>query len=57
MRLLFLLLLFCTSSISFAFDHSHSEYDTLLNEIVIEKGAETAVDYDRLKSNPASLNK
>lgn len=56
MRYLLPLLLFSISFPAFAFDHSHSEYDALLNEIVIEKGAETAVDYDRLKSNPASLN-
>lgn len=56
MRLLFLLQLFCTTSISFAFDHSHSEFDALLNEIVIEKGAETAVDYNQLNNNPASLD-
>ncbi len=41
---------------SFSFDHLHSDYDKLLNIIVIEKGAETVVDYDYLKKNPDPLN-
>ncbi len=40
----------------FSFDHSHSAFDQILDDVVIEKGWQTAVDYDLLHSNPDSLN-
>lgn len=56
MRQLLFILLFCLSFPSFSFDLSHSAFDTILNNAVIEKGAQTAVDYDFLYNNPDPLN-
>lgn len=51
-----LLFLLFVSLPSFAFDHSHANFDKLLNIAVIEKGSQTAVDYDYLHNNPSFLN-
>ncbi len=55
MRHTLFLLLLSVSYSCFSFDHTHADYDKLLNTIVVEKGAETAVDYDNLNNNPEPL--
>lgn len=40
----------------FSFDHSHSDYDKLLDVVVVEKGPQTVVDYEYLNNNPETLN-
>lgn len=40
----------------YAFEHSHADYDKLLNIVVVEQGSQTTVDYDYLKDNPEILN-
>ncbi|HKK15897.1 MAG TPA: DUF547 domain-containing protein [Gammaproteobacteria bacterium] len=54
--LLFLLLTVSISPRAFAFDHTYQAYDSLLRDIVVEKGLQTAVDYNRLHNNPARLD-
>lgn len=39
-----------------AFDHTYQAYDSLLQDIVVEKDLQTAVDYNRLHNDPARLN-
>ena len=39
-----------------AFDHTYQEYDRVLRDIVVEKGLQTAVDYNRLHNDPAKLD-
>lgn len=39
----------------FAFDHEHTDFSKLLNSGVIEKGSQTAVDYDYFKRNVNAL--
>jgi Protein of unknown function, DUF547 len=41
----------------FSFDHSHSEFNQLLNTTVVEKGFQTSVDYDQLKENLEKLDR
>lgn len=57
MRQLLTLLLLCISLPTFSFDLSHSAFDVILDKSVIEKGPQTAVDYDYLYNNPDPLNK
>ena len=57
MRQLLILLLLSFSLPSYSFDHSHSAFDEILNKSVIEKGFQTAVDYDYLHNNLAPLDK
>jgi Protein of unknown function, DUF547 len=54
-RIIFIVFIILAHS-AYAFDHSHSEFDELLNTVVIEKGPQTAVDYDYLKANPKTLD-
>jgi uncharacterized protein DUF547 len=56
MRIFFFLSLFFTSQLCFSFDHSHSAFNEILNHVVVEQGAQTAVDYDYLHANPAKLD-
>ena len=51
-----LLFLVAIQSPVFAFDHSYKGYDRLLQDIVVEKGLQTAVDYKRLHNDAARLN-
>jgi len=57
MRYSLFFLLLVISLPSFSFDHSYTEYDKLLNEAIIEKGSQTAVNYDYIKSNSDALDK
>ncbi len=57
MRSFLFLILLAVSLPSFSFDHSYFEYDELLNNAIIEKGSETAVDYDYVKNNSDMLDK
>lgn len=53
-----LLLVFVTGiNPAFAFDHGHTLYDELLDEVVIPHKHQTSVDYTRLKANPEKLNR
>lgn len=56
MRLPVLLFVLLTTINVNAFDHTHSAFDTILNKAVIEKGPQTAVDYDLLHNNPTALD-
>jgi Protein of unknown function, DUF547 len=56
MRITLLLLSLVVTSTSFAFDHSHSAFDRILDIVVVEKGPQTAVDYDYLHTKPDDLN-
>jgi uncharacterized protein DUF547 len=56
MRHSLFILLFLFTQASFAFDHNHSSLNEILNDVVIEKGAQTAVKYDFLLTNPEPLN-
>ena len=56
MRSFIFIFLFCFSLSSFSFDLSHKAFDEILNAAVIEKGPQTAVDYDLLHNNPDALN-
>ena len=57
MRQTLFLLILCFSLPAFSFDLSHSAFDEILDKSVIERGAQTAVDYDYLHNNPEPLNK
>ncbi len=39
----------------FAFDHSHAEFNQLLQRVVVEHGHQTSVDYSTLAANPNQL--
>lgn len=52
----FLILLFI-SSVSFAFDHSHREFDQLLKRYVIFQQAQSTVNYQALLKNRAPLDR
>lgn len=54
MKILLLLILSVHSA--FAFDHSHADLKKVLDEVVVVKGRESAVDYKKLKQNPESLS-
>jgi uncharacterized protein DUF547 len=56
MRQTLFLLLITVSLQVFAFDHSHADFDKLLNTVVIEQGHQTAVDYDYIYSNQTELD-
>ena len=56
MRQLLFVILFCFSLPSFSFDHTHSDFDAILNKVVIEKGSQTAVNYDLLHKSPVALD-
>jgi uncharacterized protein DUF547 len=56
MRSSILILLLIISQTAFSFDHSHSAFDLILNDIVVTKGLQTAVKYDDLHANPEPLN-
>ncbi len=56
MRLCLSLFLFVLTLPVYAFDHNHNTYDQLLNRIVVEKGLQTAVDYDDLDAHPEKLD-
>ncbi|MBC74574.1 MAG: hypothetical protein CME64_01020 [Halobacteriovoraceae bacterium] len=49
------LLLFSSSLLSSDFDHSHSLFSKVLNKVVIDKGAESKVNYTKLKTNQGDL--
>ncbi|MFK8068759.1 MAG: DUF547 domain-containing protein [Gammaproteobacteria bacterium] len=57
MLLISFLFLFAISLPVFSFDHSYTTYDKILNEAVIERGSQTAVDYEYLKINSDALDK
>ncbi len=50
------LLLFSIQPV-FAFDHGHTIYNELLNNIVINRGPQTDVNYELLNKDPSSLNR
>lgn len=57
MRQLLIVVLLCISLPCFSFDLSHRAFDAILDKSVIERGSQTAVDYNYLHNSPESLNK
>ena len=56
MRYILYLFLLSFSLPAFCFDHSYSNYNKLLNTVVVEQGRQTVVDYDYLKKYPEILD-
>lgn len=53
---IYLLIVFCFPVHAFSFDHQHTAFNQLLNEIVIPRGPQTVVDYALLKNSESRLD-
>lgn len=51
-----LISLLLVSQTVFSFDHSHTAFNEILNNVIVEKGLQTAVKYDDLHAKPEPLN-
>ena len=51
------LLIFFIISNAFAFDHKHTLWGEVLKEHVTYKGAQSSVNYNKLKKTPETFNK